>query len=139
MVDSDLVKKIAKNVIAGEMGVGGSIEVSVAFVSPQKIRALNSQWRKIDCVTDVLSFGQDNFLRSFSKKTLQPNEFLGEIVVCPAQVAKDAEEFKKTFNQELSWVVVHGMLHLFGYGHERGGKEAALMKKRESEYLNPNI
>jgi probable rRNA maturation factor len=124
-------------VVEGEMSrVGGTdIEVSFAFVAPHKIKELNAKWRKMDNVTDVLSFGQDDFLQRLTKKSLQPNEFLGEIVVCLAQVAKDAKELKKTFNQELSWVVVHGVLHLFGYDHEAKESEAVLMRQKEEEYL----
>ena len=140
-VDSGLVKKTATKVIEGEMGRFGEIEIEVsfAFVAPEKIRALNAKWRKMDNVTDVLSFGQDDFLSRRAKKSLRPQEFLGEIVVCSAQVAKDAKELKKTFNQELSWVVVHGMLHLLGYDHEISEGDAAKMRQREEFYLGKKI
>lgn len=136
IIDAGLVKKIAARVIKGEMGEadGFDIEVSAAFVSPQKIKALNKKWREIDRVTDVLSFGQDDFLSRFSKGTFAEHEFLGELVICADQVAKDAKDLKKTLNQELSWVIAHGMLHLFGYDHERE-KDAVLMRQKEESYL----
>jgi len=136
-VSKDLVKKIAQQVIMGEIGQTGGldIEISFAFVGPQKMRALNLQWRKIDRVTDVLSFAQDDFLRRFSKKSLLPHEFLGEIVICLDQVSRDAKELKVKLSHELAWVVAHGVLHLFGYDHEAKDAGAIAMRQKEKEYL----
>lgn len=76
-VDQNLVKTVAGRVVAGEMGgtEGLNVEVSVAFVTPQKIKALNSKWRRIDRATDVLSFGQDDFLSRFAKKSCSRMNF----------------------------------------------------------------
>lgn len=138
--NSRLAKTYALKVLEGELGRGAKdIEVSVAFVGPSKIRELNKKWRKTDCVTDVLSFTEEDFLKRHSGGNLLEHEFLGEIIICPAQVAKDAKELQKTLNQELSWVVVHGALHLLGYDHEHGGKDALTMRKKEEFYLGSKI
>ena len=81
----------------------------------------------------------EDFLKRHSGGNLLEHEFLGEIIICPAQVAKDAKELQKTLNQELSWVVVHGALHLLGYDHEHGGKDALTMRKKEEFYLGSKI
>lgn len=143
MIDYALVKAVAAKVIAGELkGENDNIEVSVAFVTPQKIRALNKKWRKTNHVTDVLSFSETDFLKRGSAKKLPAREFLGEIIICLEQVAKDAKERGVVLKQELAWVVAHGMLHLFGYDHKKTA-EAALMRQKEQRYLaqilNPKL
>jgi probable rRNA maturation factor len=136
-INNRLVKTIAGKVLAGELGqeCGGKIEISVAFVSAQKIRSLNKKWRKIDCVTDVLSFAEGDFLKRLAAKNLQPHEFLGEIIICLEQVAKDAKVQKTSFQQELMWAITHGALHLFGYDHETTKKDAILMRQKEQYYM----
>lgn len=71
------------------------------------MRALNRTWRGKDAVTDVLSFALDQ------------GPFKGEIVLCYQQAARQAKETGHPVRDELSVLVVHGVLHLWGYDHER--------------------
>lgn len=82
-----------------------SYQVSIAFVSPSVIRRANRLYRKKDCVTDVLSF------------ELAIDQ--GELLLCYAQAKKQAKEMKHNVRQEIIFLIVHGMFHLFGYDHER--------------------
>jgi probable rRNA maturation factor len=140
-INKRLVKAAVSNVLRGEMGDERPVivEVSIASVSPQKIKALNKKWRKVDGVTDVLSFCEEDFLKRYAAKKLMPREFLGDLIICLVQVAKDAKELQKTQDQELSWVVAHGILHLLGYDHETSDKDALAMRQREKFYLDDKI
>lgn len=134
-VDEVLVKKIIEKVLSVE-GVRGNTDVSVAFIGPGRMRKLNKTYRKKNRVTDVLSFA--NVTVQFGKFKIGPSEKtegLGEIIVCLREVAKNAKKDNKTQEQELMWVIVHGVLHLLEYDHERSEAEANRMKKKEEEYL----
>lgn len=82
-------------------------QLEIVLVSAKKIQALNAKYRKIKKPTDVLSFAG-------TPKT--PS--IGELVICWPVVKKQAKEFKVPPLQELDRMVIHGLLHLFGYEHE---------------------
>jgi len=76
--------------------------LSVAFVSEQTIRALNKQYRGKDKVTDVLSF-----------------EDVHEILICYPQAKRQARQMGHSVRNEIVFLLVHGVLHAFGYDHIR--------------------
>jgi len=82
--------------------IGKLKEISVVFVSSNKIKEINKKYRRKNRPTDVLSFGE-----------------LNEVFVCPQIVKKQAKLLKIPFNSELTRVVIHGILHLAGYDHEK--------------------
>ena len=130
------VKKAAETVLTEELKAeNGEFEISIAFVGGRRIRQLNKQYRKIDALTDVLSFCEDDFLARLKREKLRRREFLGELIIFPGQVKEDAFTDGVSEKEELAWVVVHGVLHLLGFEHERGGKKAFLMRKKEKYYL----
>lgn len=83
-----------------------TVPVSIAFVSPKKMRELNKIYRGKDSMTDVLSFN------------LNTKECFGEIVFSFEQAKIQAFEMKHPIKNELIFLLVHGLLHLFGYDHE---------------------
>lgn len=80
--------------------------VSIGFVSPAQMRALNRQWRGNDKVTDVLSFALD------------VGSLKGEILLSYEQANLQAKQMKHSVRDELCFLIVHGVLHLWGYDHE---------------------
>jgi len=78
--------------------------VSIIFVTPTFIRELNTQYRNINDVTDVLSFNID------------ATELLGEIYICPEYIKSTRPEID--FKEEVLRLIIHGILHLIGYDHE---------------------
>jgi probable rRNA maturation factor len=134
-VDEKSVKKTAAAVIKGEtagMPDGRNIEVSIVFVDAARMRGINKKYRKKDYATDVLSFMEDGY---GGCGAADYPRVLGELVICAEVVAKDAAESGIDNGKELAWVVVHGMLHLFSYDHEKGGNEAIVMREKEEFYL----
>ncbi|HEV7397139.1 MAG TPA: rRNA maturation RNase YbeY [Pyrinomonadaceae bacterium] len=92
--------------------------VTVAFVSDQRMRALNKQWRNKTSTTDVLSFpaGVDEF-ESASESTL------GDVIISIAQATRQAANNGLTLDHEIAQLILHGLLHLCGYDHETDGGE----------------
>ena len=140
-VNEALIKKTVGTVLEGERAnVGACPErsrgVSVAFIGPGRMRKLNKTYRKKNRVTDVLSFSASKV--RFEKFKIGPTEKiegLGEIVVCLREVAKNAKKAKSTFEQELRRIIIHGVLHLLGYDHEKSETEAERMSEKEEEYF----
>jgi len=78
--------------------------VNIIFVDPIFIRELNTQYRNINDVTDVLSFNVD------------ATDLLGEIYICPEYIKSTCQEI--AFKEEILRLIIHGILHLIGYDHE---------------------
>ena len=87
--------------------------VTIAFVSDRVMRELNRRWRRKDETTDVLSFPaeQDQFEKLEGLG-------LGDVVISVEQAALQAVEHGLGFDQEVSQLILHGLLHLCGYDHE---------------------
>jgi len=116
MIEEVLAEKIAKKVLNGKKA-----DLSIVFVNKKKIRELNKKYRRKNRPTDVLSF-------TYSKQA-------GDIIICSEVVRKNAKKFNSTFKEELKKVLIHGILHFFGYDHEKTGKEAKKMQKKEEYYF----
>ena len=96
--------------------------LSLLLVGPKKMRQLNKKYRKKDKATNVLAFPGGK-------------EALGEIVLCPFVIRKDALEYKISFKRAVSWMFVHGLLHLLGYNHKTSNDEKKMIQK-EQQYLS---
>lgn len=118
-VDETYLKGLAKKVLEEE---NKKTEISIVLVGQGRIRELNKKYRKKNKVTDVLSFQYDNH------KT-------GEIVVCLREVKKNAKKFNSTYKKELSRILIHGILHVLGYDHEKSEKAAEKMEEKQNYYL----
>lgn len=91
------------------------------------MRHLNRLYRGIDKTTDVLSFPQ--------KDSFQPH-LLGDIVLNLDRIKKQALQNRVSLKDELRYMLVHGLLHLLGYDHEKNEKSARIMRKKEKSLLN---
>lgn len=91
------------------------LELTIVFLDPQDALSMNFQYRKKKYETDVLSFDGD-FQESF-----------GELVLCPQVLKKQSLQHDLSFRQELTYMLIHGILHLLGYDHETSEKDAQRM------------
>ncbi|OGW33781.1 MAG: rRNA maturation RNase YbeY [Nitrospirae bacterium GWC2_56_14] len=105
-------------------------ELSVLFVGDRAMRTLNQQYRGKDRTTDVLSFA----LQEGRFNKVQPN-MLGDIVISVPTAGRQAVDAGLTLQQELERLLVHGLLHLIGYDHERGAAHARSMHMKERSLL----
>ena len=101
--------------------------VAVALVGDRKMRELNSRFRAIDKVTDVLSFPADPVPAVPGPR---PGRFLGDIVIATGQAARQARAAGLTEQQEWRRLALHGLLHLLGYDHERDGGRMRRLERR---------
>ena len=104
-------------------------ELSLVFTDDANIRTINAKWRQIDKATNVLSFP------AFPIQPGQrPGPVLGDIVIARETVQHEAQEENKTFDDHLSHLIVHGLLHLTGYDHQNDD-EAEQMESLERKIL----
>jgi len=108
-------RTILKQVIRAGVGDMGC-EISLSFVSPDEMRELNMQYRGKDAPTDVLSF-----------PAAGSSCLCGDIVICPAIAAAQAEEYGHSQERELAFLTAHGLLHLMGHNHETPEEESAMI------------
>ncbi|MDQ6857700.1 MAG: rRNA maturation RNase YbeY [Chloroflexota bacterium] len=98
--------------------------ITVAFIDDPEMRALNSRYRKKHRTTDVLSFGQAvgraKGQRAVQRLERDPDGGLdvGDIVISPAQAARQAERRKHPLVREVAFLAAHGALHLLGFRDE---------------------
>jgi len=135
-IGEDRLKKTAESVLLAERACE-TCELSVALVEPGKIRELNSGYRGKDSVTDVLSFEccPDPDVKEEDLE-IRP---LGEVIICPSRVEEQAKENGNSFEKELNLVLIHGILHLLGYDHEKSEEEAKIMEDKQDGYLRRSL
>jgi probable rRNA maturation factor len=104
-------------------------EVSLLFTDDATIKSINAEWRAKDKPTNVLSFPAFKL-----KPGMVPQRLLGDIVFAYETVAREAADATKPFEQHLSHLVAHGLLHLFGYDHE-SDTQAETMEALERRIL----
>ena len=100
-------------------------ELSVLLVSDGEMRRLNHRWRGRDRPTDVLAFAQGE------GPTAAPDGLLGDVVISVDTARSQAAERGQTLGREGERLLIHGLLHLLGYDHERSAAEARRMQRRE--------
>lgn len=113
--------------IMSVLGQRTNLYVELSFVEKDEIKKLNAQMRGVDAVTDVLSFPMIDGIRGrkIYKKDFpldynidEKAIFLGSTVVCMDKVRQQAIEFGHSEERETYYLIVHSILHLFGYDHE---------------------
>jgi probable rRNA maturation factor len=108
-------------------------ELSIAVTDDETVRALNREYAGEDAVTDVLSFSQRE-----GEELVPPPEGvppLGDVVIAYPQAARQAAERGHGAEEEVTRLLVHGVLHLLGYDHAEP-EEARRMRAREEALIN---
>lgn len=120
-------------------------EVDLTLTDIEGIRRMNKQFRQIDSPTDVLSFpmlhfdepGDFSFLERESDEDFNPDTgeaMLGDIVICVDKVLEQAQSYGHSPRREFAFLIVHSILHLFGYDHSKP-QEADIMEAKQREIL----
>lgn len=105
---------------------------SIIFVDNEEIKKINSLYRGILSVTDVISFAlEDNFDNNGLDIRM-----LGDIYISIPRMQEQAINYSHSEKRELSFLVVHGMLHLLGYDHTRSHEEEVLQFGIQDEILD---
>jgi len=124
-VRQDLIIKIVQKVLAGEKAK--KWDISICLVGCAKIKELNKNFKGKDLSTDVLSFS--------GLEVKGGKEKVGEIFICLKEIQANAKKENQCFQKTLDWAVIHSVLHLLGYNHERTGQAAKKMRQKEEKYL----
>lgn len=127
----------------GEVSCDCGLSAEIIFADEQEIRRLNRETRGVDAVTDVLSYPSLEDIRGVTlKKADFPadldedgNIFLGSIAICTQRAREQAEEYGHSYERELHYLAVHGLLHLAGYDHMTE-EDKAVMRPREERVLS---
>jgi probable rRNA maturation factor len=116
------IEKIALAIL--ELVAEKNAELSLALIGNAEMRRLNARYRKKNYPTDVLSFPVEGVV---PKET----RLLGDIIISVEKAAEHAEDRGHSFEQELVTLLIHGVVHLSGYDHERSATEARAMARVE--------
>ena len=134
-VDLKKVRAILKKIVSY---YGEKRDFSVTFVTDSEIQELNKEYREIDAPTDILTFRLDDtpsFPISFEDEDVDflNNEEMGDIFISLDTMRRNAEEFGVREEEELSRLLLHGILHLRGLDHKTNdfGKEDMLKEQEE--------
>lgn len=106
------------------------MELSVLLVDDRTIAELNSQYLNRRRPTNVLSFP----MREGPFSEDQP-EILGDVVISVETASREAEDSGITVEERLDFLLIHGILHLFGYDHEQDDSEAKIMEEKTEELM----
>lgn len=120
-------------VIASFLSIHKNYEVDLSLVDEDEIHEINRDYRDIDRVTDVISFAFEDDHSELGKIVGGEDVpvLLGEIFICVPQALRQAKEFGNTPERELSFLFVHGMLHLLGYDHVTKKQEEVMFPLQE--------
>lgn len=120
---SEIVKAVGAALKAARLHTA---KVSVAFVSREVMRRWNKLYRKSNMATDVLSFG-------FSRPSGEEKRWqrFGELLIAESVAKKNAQRKKLPPKDELKLLLIHGVLHLSGYNHEKKSEEKKMFALQE--------
>ncbi|MFZ7945441.1 rRNA maturation RNase YbeY [Bacillus sp. S3] len=104
-------------------------EVSIIFVSNERIHEINRDYRDKDMPTDVISFAMEELGEGEMELTgVEQPRVLGDIIISIPRTKEQAEEYGHSFQRELGFLAVHGFLHLLGYDHMTEEEEKVMFR-----------
>ncbi|WP_153123393.1 rRNA maturation RNase YbeY [Peribacillus tepidiphilus] len=111
-------------------------ELSVTFVDNNRIREINKEYRKKDAPTDVISFALEEMgEEEVGIVGADMPRVLGDIIISIERAREQAEEYGHSFDRELGFLALHGLLHLLGYDHMTE-EEEKIMFSKQKDILN---
>ena len=132
---TELLEKAAESALAVG-GYTGQGEVSLVLTDDSYIHELNRDYRGVDRPTDVLSFAQNEGEQVEAAE--EAEELLGDVIISLETAQRQALEYGHGFDREVSFLTVHGVLHLLGYDHMEEDDRTVMRGKEEAamEQLN---
>ncbi|HWS24463.1 MAG TPA: rRNA maturation RNase YbeY [Anaerolineales bacterium] len=112
----------AVNTVFEHLAIVDELDVTVYLTDNEEIMELNAEWMGIEAPTDVLSFPSEEMNMDTG------NQYLGDIVISTQKALEQAEINGHPLEDECRLLVVHGMLHLFGFDHSTEDEKAEMWK-----------
>ena len=103
-------------------------ELSLALIGNREMQQLNARYRGKDYPTDVLSFPVET-------PVALSTALLGDVIISVDKAAAQAREHRRALDAEMITLLIHGIVHLMGYDHERSAKDARIMTRLEKKIL----
>jgi len=123
----------AVKIFSENFKISRNFHFTVHSLNESESKKLNQKTFNTNKPTDVLSFPLYNDIESINELDKSMYEDMGDMFICRNIIKKNAEIYDKDFVEELQYIVIHGLLHLIGYSHEKNDKlktyESKLMKK----------
>lgn len=129
----DAYEKIYRDLyerVFSHLGLKGNYFTDVTIVNDEEIHKINREYRKVDRPTDVISFAFLDDKNEIPQKDGSPI-CLGEIIVSYERAEAQAKEYGHSLLREMSFLFVHGMLHLLGYDHMSKEQEVVMFKLQD--------
>ena len=101
-------------------------ELSLALIGNTEMRRLNARYRSKDYPTDVLSFPAE-------KNLPVETPLIGDVIISVEKAAEQAKARRRRLDEEMVTLLIHGIVHLLGYDHERSAKDARVMGRLEKK------
>ncbi len=126
-----IIKKMLDYIFKFE-SMKGTYFFELNIVDEKEIQIINSNFRKKNYVTDVITFSM------WDSNSSIKTELLGEIFLCKEKVISQAKEYNHSVNRELMFLISHGIFHLLGYDHQTPEDEKEMINNQYNvlEYLN---
>jgi probable rRNA maturation factor len=131
------LRSIAEQVLAAQ-GVGTNVELGLVIATRERVKQLNRDYLGRDEPTDVLAFSAKEEVGADLPPFVQPPDgvlHLGEVIISYPQAVIQAEEYQHSVKKEVAILIIHGVLHLLGYEHDKPELELK-MRAREAEILS---
>lgn len=126
------IQTVINEAVRQEGLFGESLEMSVIFVTDEQIRQINADYRQKDAVTDVITFAMEDEVEGEIKiQGLPMPRMLGDVFISLPRAREQASRYGHSFFRELSFLAVHGFLHLLGYDHLTAEEEQLMFGKQE--------
>ncbi len=106
-----------------------NFRLGVLLCNNEFIHRINKEYRNVDRPTDVISFA---FLDDDEHLVGSPLLDLGEIIISIEKAKEQAQEYGHSFDREIKFLFVHGLLHLFGYDHQSKEEEEEMFQLQET-------
>ncbi|MGV3465917.1 MAG: rRNA maturation RNase YbeY [Heyndrickxia sp.] len=115
--DFDLVESLL-NFAANKLAIDNESEVSITFVSNERIQEINKEYRDKNQPTDVISFAMEELGEGeIEINGVEMPRVLGDIIISVSKAHEQADDYGHAFTRELGFLALHGFLHLLGYDH----------------------
>ncbi len=137
-LEASWLEGVAEKVLVAQ-GVDSKAELGLVIVGQEKVRQLNLSYLGKDEPTDVLAFSMlpEQSRGDFAPFVAPPDgiKHLGEVIIAYYQAVIQAEEHQHSVKKEIAILIIHGVLHLLGYEHDKPELERE-MRAREAEILS---
>lgn len=138
-VEEAWLERLTEDTLLAAEGPCAGVEIGLSITDDDTVRNLNRDYRGVDESTDVLSFAltEGDYGNDDPVFVMPPDglHHLGEVVISYPRAVQQAVEHRRHSEDELAWLVVHGVLHLLGYDHDEPKRERQ-MRAMEKKVLS---